>query len=99
VGIFTVTLAIVFVGVMTAMLPMVFGPPPEVIKTEHERWRRWRSVAMLAPAAVLLLAGFTLGAYQPLGVRDALAQAAQTLVPLDDSLHASAGTQWTEADR
>ncbi len=99
VGIFTVTLAIVFVGVMTAMLPMVFGPPPEVMKTEPELGRRWRSVAMLAPAAVLLLAGFTLGAYQPRAVRDALAQAAQTLVPVDDSLQASAETQWTEADR
>ncbi|NUM55680.1 MAG: hypothetical protein HUU46_18715 [Candidatus Hydrogenedentes bacterium] len=78
-GVFSVTLAIVFVGVMTAMLPMVFGPPPEDLARADSGERRWRRTVMLAPAALLLVAGFGLGAYQPAGVRAALVAAAQTI--------------------
>lgn len=78
-GLFTLTLCIVFVGVMTAMLPMVFGPPPERLRAARGGEGRWRSVTMLAPASLLLLAAFGLGAYQPAFVRGALTQAAATL--------------------
>lgn len=81
VGLFSVTLSVVFVGVMTAMLPMVFGSPPEHLSTSQPSNSRWRAAAMLIPAAVLLLGGFGLGAYQPAGVRAALTAAAQTLTP------------------
>jgi hydrogenase-4 component F len=80
-GLFTLTLCIVFVGVMTAMLPMVFGPPPENLKAVHNGEGRWRNIAMLAPATLLLLAAFVLGAYQPACVREALTAAAATLEP------------------
>lgn len=75
----TLTLAIVFVGVMTAMLPMVFGPPPEQPRAAPAKEERWRSATMLSPAAVLLALAFSLGAYQPGPVRSALEQAAATL--------------------
>jgi hydrogenase-4 component F len=81
-GIFTLTLCITFVGVMTAMLPMVFGPPPETNLAVAEGKEKWRSGAMLSPAIVLLLAAFFLGAYQPPGVGRALKEAAATLEPL-----------------
>jgi hydrogenase-4 component F len=81
-GLFSLFLSVVFVGVMTAMLPMVFGPPPERLARDSYSGSRWRSAAMLIPAAILLLAGFGLGVYQPAGVRDALNQAAQTLAPV-----------------
>lgn len=80
-GLFTLTLCIVFVGVMTAMLPMVFGPPPENIKAGRNGEERWRNITMLSPAILLLLAAFTFGAYQPAFVRQALWEAAATLEP------------------
>jgi hydrogenase-4 component F len=80
-GLFSLTLSVVFAGVMTAMLPMVFGPPPAHLSAAEPGGCRWRSAAMLIPAALLLLGGFGLGVYQPAGVRDALTQAAQTLSP------------------
>jgi hypothetical protein len=64
---------------MTAMLPMVFGPPPEHIKPVPPVAERWRNRTMLAPALVLLALALALGAYQPAFVRDALTQAAATL--------------------
>jgi hydrogenase-4 component F len=86
-GIFILSLCVVFVGAMTALLPMVFGPPPDVVQGGRDAPSRWRRAAMLAPAAALLLLAFSLGAYQPLVVRDALHAAAQTLVPVNsDSL-------------
>jgi len=80
-GVFTLTLCVVFVGVMTAMLPMVFGPPPAGLNPVRPGEQRWRSIAMLAPATALLLAAFALGAYQPAIVRQALTEAAATLDP------------------
>ncbi len=91
-GLFTLTLAIVFVGVMTAMLPMVFGTPGEprtLVRADSARAEargsgdegRWRNVTMLAPATVLLLVAFATGAYQPAFVRQALSEAAATLEP------------------
>lgn len=79
VALFTLTLCIVFIGVMTAMLPMVFGPPPESVTNAPEGESKWRTVTMLAPAAVLLLIALSVGSYQPAFVRDALQQAAATL--------------------
>jgi formate hydrogenlyase subunit 3/multisubunit Na+/H+ antiporter MnhD subunit len=79
VAIFSITLCVVFVGVMTAMLPMVFGPPPENLKAHRPDEERWRNRTMLAAASVLLGLGFTLGSYQPEFVRNALQQAAATL--------------------
>jgi hydrogenase-4 component F len=79
VGLFTSTLCVVFVGVMTAMLPMVFGPPPENLAPSPHGASRWRNIVMLAPAAILLIAGFSLGIYQPAAVTEALTNAAQTI--------------------
>jgi hydrogenase-4 component F len=80
-GLFSLTLSVVFVGVMTAMLPMVFGPPPDHLDKGFSTGGRWRNATMLIPAALLLLGGFSLGVYQPKGVQDALIAAAQTLAP------------------
>lgn len=79
VALFTLTLCIVFVGVMTAMLPMVFGPPPERLEPASPVAERWRNRTMLAPALVLLALALALGAYQPAFVSAALTQAAATL--------------------
>lgn len=81
VAIFSLTLCIVFVGVMTAMLPMVFGPPPPNIKSTPSGEGRWRERTMLGSAAALLVLVLALGAYQPAIVRNALTQAAETLTP------------------
>lgn len=93
-GLFVLTLAVVFVGVTTAMLPMVFGDPPEKAPLPAESPpERWRRHTMLGAAAALLALGFGLGAYQPVGVRDALARAAEALsnpVPQDVAFAAKA---------
>lgn len=80
-SLFVLTLAVVFVGVVTAMLPMVFGDPPEKSPaSEIERpSQRWRRFAMLGAASVLLALGLGLGAYQPTSVRDALMRAADAV--------------------
>lgn len=81
-ALFTLMLGIVFVGVMTAMLPMLFGPAAENPRPFPNRGEeRWRNRTMLGAAATLLALGFSLGAYQPAFVRDALMQAAATLAP------------------
>lgn len=99
VGLFTAALCVVFVGVMTALLPMVFGPPPERMAADRSGHSRWRTIAMLTPAALLLIAGFSLGAYQPAAVRDALTAAAETLRPVDDGLGESLADARKEAWR
>lgn len=80
-GLFVVTLAVVFVGVMTALLPMVFGNPPDTIGMSpiEEPSQRWRRFTMLGAATVLLALGLGLGAYQPMVVRDALVRAADSI--------------------
>ncbi len=80
-ALFVVTLAIVFVGVMTAFLPMIFGDPSEeapacALESPSPRWRR---ITMLGAAAALLALGLGLGAYQPAVVHDALVRAADSL--------------------
>lgn len=78
---FVLTLAVVFVGVMTAMLPIVFGELPEntVVSETELPSQRWRRVAMLGSAAALLLLALGVAIYQPAGVRDALVQAADEI--------------------
>lgn len=98
-GLFTLTLAVVFVGVMTAMLPVIFAEPapakPEAgVQTSPERWRR---TTMLAAAGVLIALTFGLGAYQPAAVQQALVQAADALT--DPNPAALAGVTWPEVPR
>lgn len=81
VAVFSITLCTVFVGVMTSMLPMVFGPPPDKPRQNLHPPGRWESVAMLAPAALLLFIAFLFGAFQPAPLRTALEQAAHSLNP------------------
>ncbi len=80
-ALFVVTLAVVFVGMMTAMLPMIFGEPPEgtPVSALEAPSQRWRRLTMLGAATALLVLGFGLGAYQPAGVRGALVRAADSL--------------------
>lgn len=80
-GLFVLTLGIVFVGVMTAMLPMVFGEPNSgaavsAIELPSQRWRRF---TMLGAASALVLLALNLGIYQPPAVRNALARAADAV--------------------
>ena len=80
-GLFVLTLTIVFIGVMTAVLPMVFGQPSDESAesaVKMDGWW-WRKPMMLAPAMALALVAFGLGVYQPVFVRDALQNAASTL--------------------
>lgn len=80
-ALFVLTLAVVFVGVMTAMLPMVFGDPPDTVAVNSVQVSspRWRRITMLSAATVLLAFGFGLGTYQPKPVRDALVRAADSV--------------------
>ncbi|RJP40527.1 MAG: hypothetical protein C4547_02670 [Phycisphaerales bacterium] len=80
-GLFVLTLAVVFVGVMTAALPMVFGDPPDAaaVRPEQAPLRPWRRVTMLSAAAVLVALGLGLGACQPPAVREALLRAADSV--------------------
>lgn len=80
-GLFVLTIAIVFVGVMTAMLPMVFGDPGEAsaVSATELPSHRWRRFTMLGAAAAVLVLGFGLGAYQPPAVKDALVRAANAV--------------------
>lgn len=79
-GAFALTLAVVFVGLWTAMLPMIFGQPveaPSAVPGER-LWRRW---VMGLPAFALILLALGLGAYQPDWVTTPLQSAAATLLP------------------
>lgn len=80
-GAFTLFLCIVFVGMVTAILPMVFGKPgePKNGADAAEHGQRWRYATMTTPIALLLAAGLVLASYQPLAVRHALEQAAATV--------------------
>ncbi|MCK6486518.1 MAG: hypothetical protein HUU22_12795 [Phycisphaerae bacterium] len=80
-GLFVLTLAVVFVGVMTAMLPMVFGDPPRpaAVSSSEVPFHRWRRFTMLGAATGMLMLGLGLGAYQPPAVRDALVRAADSV--------------------
>lgn len=80
---FLLTLAAVFVGLMTAMLPIAFGqpsPPPEP-PPANPPTASWRKPVMLLPTATLLLLALLLGPYQPTPVRNALHDAANSLQP------------------
>jgi hydrogenase-4 component F len=79
--VFVITLAVVFVGLMTAMLPMAFGRPPEPVEpapSQMPGWS-WRQPVMLIPTAGLVLLGLLLGPYQPKPIRDALRDAGRCL--------------------
>ena len=80
-GAFALFLCIVFVGMVTAVLPMAFGVPGEskngVDPAAHGE--RWRYAAMATPIALLLAGGLVLASYQPTPVRNALEQAAATI--------------------
>jgi len=80
-GLFAFMLSVVFVGVMTAMLPMVFGEPSKPIEAPPAPVppQRWRGGFMLGAAATLAALAFSLGAYQPAAVKQALDDAASTV--------------------
>jgi hydrogenase-4 component F len=81
VALFALTVCMVFVAVMTALLPVVFGPPAEPRAGPPAASERWRGGFMLAPAAALLLAALVAGSWQPEVLRRALADAAGALAP------------------
>jgi hydrogenase-4 component F len=92
-GLLVLTLSIVFVGVMTAMLPMIFGETSVPAPDDGGRpGERWRTIMMLSTTAVLLLAAMGLGTYQPPAVRDALTRAAAALYHADATGIARAGS-------
>jgi hydrogenase-4 component F len=78
---FVFTLTTVFVGVMTAMLPMVLGDPRDETRASELELpsHRWRRNTMLGATAALLALGLGLGSYQPTVVREALVRAADSL--------------------
>ncbi|MBI5092852.1 MAG: hydrogenase [Candidatus Hydrogenedentes bacterium] len=82
---FALFLCIVFVGMVTAVLPMAFGghSEPEAAAHTWDGGERWRYRAMAAPACLLIGLGFVLAVYQPSFVKEALDQAAAALGPHD----------------
>jgi len=83
-ALFSVTMCIVFIGVLTAMLPVVFGEPssmPEGPDTKLLIRGEWRKKVMLAPVVCLAILALGLGAYQPPAVKRALDDAAKALFP------------------
>ncbi|HEX2972678.1 MAG TPA: proton-conducting transporter membrane subunit, partial [Tepidisphaeraceae bacterium] len=80
-SLFALTLAVVFIGVMTALLPMAFGEAPAETQPVSEYipgwW--WRQPVMLLPAGALAVLALTISLYQPQGLRDALNDAAKSL--------------------
>jgi hydrogenase-4 component F len=85
---FSVALAVLFVALASAVLPMAFGEPsPELSAAPaSEPGQRWRRPVMLAPALALLALALILGPWQPAGVRAALedaARAAAAETPVD----------------
>jgi len=91
-ALFVLTLGVLFVGLVSAVLPMAFGEPVEVSKRppQHPAGWGWRRVAMLLPTAALALLALGLGIYQPPAVRDALKSAAATVVASTPSTVAGA---------
>ena len=77
---FTLFLCVVFVGMVTAVLPMAFGKPDELTnppdRTGHVE--QWRHAVMATSAALLIAGGLVLASYQPTSVRNALERAAAT---------------------
>ena len=61
-ALFLFLLAVIFVAMMSSMLPRVQGTPPaHAQEARHEHW------SLVVPAAVLLFLGLLLGVYQPTG--------------------------------
>jgi hydrogenase-4 component F len=75
---FALFLSVVFVGMVSAVLPMIFGDPTQAAPAPGPR-ERWRYTVMAAAAVLLLGAGLALSIYQPSIVSDALAKSAATL--------------------
>jgi hydrogenase-4 component F len=80
---FTLFLCIVFVGMVTAVLPMVFGRHAETAGSSPARsdGERWRYAAMASAATVLIAIGLALASYQPARVSEALLDAAAVFAP------------------
>lgn len=79
-GLFALTLAVVFIGVMTAMLPMAFGEPSKTPPaSEYAPGWWWRQPVMLLAAGGMAVLALSVSLYQPQGLRDALRDAAKTL--------------------
>jgi len=78
---FTLFLCVVFVGMVTAVLPMAFGKPDELTKSPDRTGHveQWRYAVMATSAALLIAGGLVLASYQPTSVRNALERAAATL--------------------
>ena len=77
---FTLFLCVVFVGMVTAVLPMAFGRPDELTESPDRTGHveQWRYAVMATSAALLLAGGQVLASYQPTSVRNALERAAAT---------------------
>lgn len=81
---FVLFLCMVFVGMVTAVLPMVFGDPPETTAAHAaSQGERWRHTTMATAAGLLIIAGLGLACYHPSAVTDALSQAAATFAGPD----------------
>ncbi len=92
-GVLVAALAMVFIGVLTAVWPMAVGTPRETeIEPVAERWH-WRRLAMLAPAAAALALGAGLGIHQPVAVTRALNEAAMSLNPPTMAVASAGGTR------
>jgi len=79
---FTLFLCVVFVGMVSAVLPMAFGKPPKQAAPSdpapHGEW--WRDFTMATAASLLIVTGLGLAIYQPRVITDALHQAAAMLM-------------------
>ncbi len=76
------TLAVVFVALMTRVLPMVLGTPSEAMTAAasanppETRWRRW---VMTAPVLGLITVAVAIAVYPPRPLRSALDAAAEAM--------------------
>lgn len=87
-AVFALLLAVAFVNLASAVVPMIFGRPPEEVTPAPAAASiaGWRRHTMLTVAGLLVLLAAGLGAYQPAAVRNALAQAAESVCrPGDDT--------------
>jgi hydrogenase-4 component F len=80
-GLFALTLAVVFIGVVTTMLPMAFGEPTKEAEPvlEHVPGWWWRQPVMLLAAGGMAALALSISLYQPQSLHDALRDAAKTL--------------------